>query len=143
MISNVSGLSRALRMSSAVFSMMIRSFSSMPFSIRSMCFRRSSSPLCLSGQKFIYRNIQKGDNFIKGVQAGCWPLFSIYMMERGVRSTSWARCFCVQPLALRPHNIHLRQADASDLLAKYAVGCLFIEKNYFDFPYLNQHYREY
>ena len=47
--SYVSDLSRALRMPSAAPSMIISSFSSMPFSIRSRCFRRSSSPLCLSG----------------------------------------------------------------------------------------------
>lgn len=34
-------------------------------------------------------------------------------------------------------------SDAFDLLAQYAVGCLFIEKNYFDFKYLSDHYREY
>lgn len=45
----VSDLSRALQMPPAALSMMISSFSFMPFSIRSMCFRRSSSPLCLSG----------------------------------------------------------------------------------------------
>lgn len=32
-------------------------------------------------------------------------------------------------------------SDAFDLLARYAVGCLFIEKNQFEFPRLAQHYR--
>lgn len=43
------------------------------------------------------------------------------------------------------HDYHLENlvSDAFDLLAQYAVGCLFIEKNYFDFPYLAQHYHEY
>lgn len=41
------------------------------------------------------------------------------------------------------YHLETLVSDAFDLLAKYAVGCLFIEKNYFDFPYLNQHYREY
>lgn len=34
-------------------------------------------------------------------------------------------------------------SDAFDLLARYAAGCLFIEKNQFDFPDLAQHYRAY
>lgn len=34
-------------------------------------------------------------------------------------------------------------SDAFDLMAQYAVGCLFIEKNYFDFKFLGEHYRAY
>lgn len=34
-------------------------------------------------------------------------------------------------------------ADAFDLLAQYAVGCLFIEKNQFDFQYLAEYYQNY
>lgn len=34
-------------------------------------------------------------------------------------------------------------SDAFDMLSKYAVGCLFIEKNQFDFPFLAEHYRQY
>lgn len=34
-------------------------------------------------------------------------------------------------------------SDAFDLLAKYAAGCLFIEKNQFDFPFLAEHYKRY
>lgn len=34
-------------------------------------------------------------------------------------------------------------SDAFDLLARYAAGCLFIEKNQFDFDYLAEHYRLY
>lgn len=34
-------------------------------------------------------------------------------------------------------------SDAFDLLTRYAVGCLFIEKNQFDFPYLTEHYKAY
>lgn len=52
-------------------------------------------------EKFIYGNVKKGDELVKGVEAGVLVWFSIYMMERGVRSTSWARCSCVQPLAFR------------------------------------------
>lgn len=33
-------------------------------------------------------------------------------------------------------------SDAFDMLARYAVGCLFIEKNQFDFPGLTELYRE-
>lgn len=33
-------------------------------------------------------------------------------------------------------------SDAFDLLSKYAVGCLFIERNALDFPNLTQHYKE-
>lgn len=34
-------------------------------------------------------------------------------------------------------------SDAFDILAQYAVGCLFIEKNQFEFPLLAEHYKEY
>ena len=34
-------------------------------------------------------------------------------------------------------------SDAFDLMAKYAVGCLFLEKNQFDFPELAEQYRAY
>lgn len=34
-------------------------------------------------------------------------------------------------------------SDAFDMLSEYAVGCLFIEKNQFDFPRLAKNYREY
>lgn len=33
--------------------------------------------------------------------------------------------------------------DAFDMLSQYAVGCLFIEKNQFDFPFLAEHYKQY
>lgn len=41
------------------------------------------------------------------------------------------------------YTFHSLITDTFDLLARYAVGCLFIEKNYFDFKYLSSHYREY
>ena len=34
-------------------------------------------------------------------------------------------------------------SDAFDLLARYAVGCLFIEKNQFDFKFLAERYKKY
>lgn len=34
-------------------------------------------------------------------------------------------------------------SDAFDILSRYAVGCLFLEKNQFDFPYLAEHYKRY
>ncbi|WP_342755833.1 helix-turn-helix domain-containing protein [Kineothrix sedimenti] len=34
-------------------------------------------------------------------------------------------------------------SDAFDILARYAVGCLFIEKNQFEFPFLAEHYKTY
>lgn len=34
-------------------------------------------------------------------------------------------------------------SDAFDTLSRYAVGCLFIEKNYMDCPALAKHYRRY
>lgn len=34
-------------------------------------------------------------------------------------------------------------SDAFDILARYAVGCLFIEKNQFEFPFLAEHYKAY
>ena len=52
-------------------------------------------------EKFIHGNIKKGNELVKGVETGVLaPVLNI-MMERGVRSTSWARCSCVQPLAFR------------------------------------------
>ncbi|HAX51776.1 MAG TPA: TetR/AcrR family transcriptional regulator [Lachnospiraceae bacterium] len=32
-------------------------------------------------------------------------------------------------------------SDAFDILARYAAGCLFIEKNQFEFPFLAKHYK--
>lgn len=34
-------------------------------------------------------------------------------------------------------------SDAFDMLSKYAAGCLFIEKNQLDFPFLAEHYKQY
>lgn len=34
-------------------------------------------------------------------------------------------------------------SDAFDLLSRYAAGCLFIEKNQFDFPFLAENYKKY
>ena len=34
-------------------------------------------------------------------------------------------------------------SDAFDLMSQYAVGCLFIEKNQYDFPFLAKHYKAY
>ena len=34
-------------------------------------------------------------------------------------------------------------SDAFDILARYAVGCLFIEKNQYDFQFLAEHYKAY
>ncbi len=41
------------------------------------------------------------------------------------------------------YNLAALVSDAFDLLAKYAVGCLFIEKNQRDFPFLAGHYKAY
>ena len=41
------------------------------------------------------------------------------------------------------YDLEALVSDAFDLLAKYAVGCLFIEKNHFDFKFLAAHYRAY
>lgn len=34
-------------------------------------------------------------------------------------------------------------SDAFDLLSRYAAGCLFIEKNQYDFPFLAKQYKRY
>ena len=34
-------------------------------------------------------------------------------------------------------------SDVFDILARYAVGCLFIKKNQFDFKNLAEHYKKY
>lgn len=34
-------------------------------------------------------------------------------------------------------------SDTFDLISDYAVGCLFIEKNQYDFPFLAKHYKAY
>ena len=41
------------------------------------------------------------------------------------------------------YDLETLVSDAFDLLAKYAVGCLFIEKNQFDFKFLADNYRVY
>lgn len=41
------------------------------------------------------------------------------------------------------YDLEALVSDAFELLARYAVGCLFIEKNQFDFKFLAEHYRLY
>ncbi len=41
------------------------------------------------------------------------------------------------------YNLEALVSDAFDMLSQYAVGCLFIEKNQFDFPFLAEHYKQY
>lgn len=44
---------------------------------------------------------------------------------------------------LSDYSLEALVSDAFDLLARYAVGCLFIEKNQFDFNRLAKHYKEF
>lgn len=46
-------------------------------------------------------------------------------------------------VGLEEYSFEALLGDAFDLLAQHGVGCLFIEKNYFDFPRLAQHYQVY
>lgn len=41
------------------------------------------------------------------------------------------------------YNLGELVSDAFDILSQYAAGCLFIEKNQYDFPFLGEHYRQY
>ena len=41
------------------------------------------------------------------------------------------------------YDLETLVSDAFDILAQYAVGCLFIEKNQYDFKFLAEHYRAY
>lgn len=41
------------------------------------------------------------------------------------------------------YSFEMLISDAFDILARYAVGCLFIEKNQFDFKNLAEHYKTY
>lgn len=41
------------------------------------------------------------------------------------------------------YSLEALVSDAFDLLAQYAAGCLFIEKNQFDFKFLADHYKQY
>lgn len=41
------------------------------------------------------------------------------------------------------YDLETLVSDAFDLLSRYAVGCLFIEKNQFDFQYLADYYKAY
>lgn len=41
------------------------------------------------------------------------------------------------------YNLEVLVSDAFDMLSQYAVGCLFIEKNQFDFKFLAEHYKQY
>lgn len=45
--------------------------------------------------------------------------------------------------AAADYDLETLVSDAFDLLARYAVGCLFIEKNQFDFKFLAEHYKAY
>ena len=44
---------------------------------------------------------------------------------------------------MRDYTFEMLIGDAFDLLARYGAGCLFIEKNQFDFKNLAQHYMTY
>lgn len=46
-------------------------------------------------------------------------------------------------LASAGYTLSMLVSDAFDLLSRYAVGCLFIEKNQFEFPRLAEPYRAY
>lgn len=50
-----------------------------------------------------------------------------------------------EPLLRKLNNYSFEAliSDAFDLLTRYAVGCLFIEKNQYDFPFLAENYRKY
>lgn len=41
------------------------------------------------------------------------------------------------------YSLEALVSDAFDLLSQYAVGCLFLEKNQVDFPFLAEQYRQY
>lgn len=41
------------------------------------------------------------------------------------------------------YNLETLVSDAFDMLSQYAVGCLFIEKNQFDFKFLAEQYKQY
>lgn len=41
------------------------------------------------------------------------------------------------------YSLEMLVSDAFDILARYAVGCLFIERNQYDFKKLAEHYRVY
>ena len=42
---------------------------------------------------------------------------------------------------LEGYSFEALLSDAFQLLSRYAAGCLFIEKNQYDFPYLAKHYK--
>lgn len=81
------------------------------------------------GEREFERPIQ--DNLFVGLEDEIVNLFS----ESG--------CTFASHLHEAEYHFETLMADAYDLLARYAVGCLFVEKNYFDFPNLDQHYRAY
>jgi len=43
----------------------------------------------------------------------------------------------------RDYNLEMLVSDIFDIFAKYAIGCLFIEKNKFDFKVLSDYYTQY
>lgn len=43
----------------------------------------------------------------------------------------------------KDYNLEMLVSDIFDIFAKYAIGCLFIEKNQFDFPTLAKFYTRY
>lgn len=60
-------------------------------------------------KELIHGYFQKGDELIKGVEAGMLAPV-LYVQERGVRSTSCARYSCVQPFASLLRLISLPKA---------------------------------
>lgn len=44
---------------------------------------------------------------------------------------------------LEDYSFEALISDAFDLLSRYAAGCLFIEKNQYDFPFLAEQYKKY
>ena len=51
------------------------------------------------------------------------------------------RKFAAHLHTIDQYSLEMLVSDAFDILARYAVGCLFIERNQYDFKKLAEHYR--
>ena len=75
-------------------------------------------------KELIHGNLQQGDELIESIKVsklGYCPRFSIYMMERGVRFTSWAKYSCVQPFSSRLRLISRPRAWKSRCLSYWYI----------------------
>src|SRR5699024_12266241 len=92
------------------------------FTSTSTCLRRLLSPSALHEKKnWSTEMSSKVVMRLNLLSLGWCPLFSIYIIERGVRSTSWARYSCVHPFASRAFFIAIPNGLKSSFLSSWYI----------------------